>query len=135
MGGCRAIIYACLMRCPNCGYVFPMPKKFYFVPELQQQLSEEDVERYDFLRQKIREAYERNFAPAWAATTYKKHYGYWPPDSWGRGAVFGINPTASQKHSYRQYLKSVAQRKEKSDSWVEHSMYLEFGFLDSALPT
>ncbi len=131
MGGCGAIIYASLIHCPNCKYIFPRPKKFYFVPELQQQLSDEDLERYEEHRQNLRLAYERNFAPGWAASKYRDRYGYWPPDSWGRGAIFGLNPTSKQKDSYLQYLQTVARRKDKSDSWVEDCMYLEFGVIDS----
>ncbi len=127
MGGCGAIIYASLMHCPNCEYAFPRPKKFYFVPELQQQLSDEDLERYEEHRQNLRLAYERNFAPGWASSTYRERYGYWPPDSWSRSAIFGINPTALQQESYRRYLKIIAQRKQKPDSWVERQLYLEFG--------
>lgn len=127
MGGCGAIIYASLTNCPNCGYIFPRPKKFYFVPELQQQLSDEDFECYQIHRHHLRLAYERNFSPGWAANICKDRYGYWPPESWGRGAIFGLNPTAKQQESYRKYLKIVAQRKQKPDSWVEHHMYWEFG--------
>ena len=131
MGGCGAIIYASLIHCPNCKYIFPRPKKFYFVPELQQQLSDEDLERYEEHRQNLRLAYERNFAPGWAASTYRERYGYWPPDAWGRKAIFGLNPIAFQKQSYRQYLETVARRKDKSESWVEDCMYLEFGIISS----
>ncbi len=132
MGGCGAIIYASLIHCPNCKYVFPRPKKFYFVPELQQQLSDEDLECYEFHRQNLGLAYQRNFAPGWAASTYRERYGYWPPDSWGTGAIFGLNPTALQQESYRRYLQMIAQRKQKPDSWVERHMYLEFGVSSSS---
>lgn len=131
-GGCSAILYAFQMRCPNCGYAFPQPKKVYFIPELQQQLSESDFERYEFYRQKIREAYQQNFAPGWAAMTFKERYGHWPPDSWALGAIFGLSPTASQEKSYHRYLQAVAKRKEKSESWVERYMNVEFGFREIA---
>jgi hypothetical protein len=32
-GGCSSILYSFVMGCPNCGYVFPQPKKVYIVPE------------------------------------------------------------------------------------------------------
>ena len=126
-GGCGAIMYASQMSCPHCAYVFPKPKKVYFVPMLQQLLSEEDFERYEFYRQHIRLAYERNFAPGWAAITFKNKYIHWPPEAWASGAVFGEKPTADQQLSYLNYLQAIATRKEKPESWVERYMNLEFG--------
>lgn len=125
--GCGAILYASQMRCPTCGYVFPQQKKVYFVPALQQLLSEDDFERYEFYRQHIRLAYERNFAPGWAAIAFKDKYVHWPPEAWASGAVFGENPTADQRFSYLRYLQAIATRKEKPESWVERYMGLEFG--------
>ena len=125
-GGCGAIIYAAFPKCPECSYVFPLPKKTYYVPSLQQLLSESDLERYDFYRQKIREAYGRKFAPGWAALVFKEQYGHWPPDSWSFGAIFGENPTLADQANYQNYLQPIAERKEKPDSWVKRYMELEF---------
>lgn len=100
----------------------------YFVPTLQQLLSEQDFERYKFYCQHIKTAYQRNFAPGWAAMTFKDRFGHWPPDAWARGAVFGDNPTQVQRGSYYSYLQAIAQRKEKPEAWVQRHMELEFGF-------
>ena len=134
-GGCGAILYASVPRCPQCGYVFPKPKKTYFVPTLQQLISEEDFERYEFYREKIREAYQKNFAPGWAAMTFKERFGHWPPDAWARDAVFGDHPTEVQRLSYKSYLQALAQRKDKPESWIERYMNLEFGAMSVAEPS
>lgn len=128
-GGCSAILYGFQMKCPKCGYVFPPPKKVYLVPELEQLFSEEDIERYTFYRQKLREAYEKNFAPSWAAMVFKERFRveHFPPDAWGRGAIFGNNVIPLQQLSYRNYLSTIARRKDKPSSWVERFMALEFG--------
>lgn len=125
--GCGALIYAFQVQCPHCKYIFPKQQKVYFVPELQQQLSESDFERYELYRQHLRSAYQNNFAPGWAAMNIKDKYGHWPPDAWARGAVFGDNPTPNHKTSYHHYLQAIAQRKEKPETWVERYMCLEFG--------
>lgn len=125
--GCGAIICAAFPKCPECSYVFALPKKLYYVPSLQQLLSESDFERYEFYRQKICEAYERKFAPGWAAVTFKDLYGHWPPDPWSFRAIFGEDSTADDRANYQDYLQAIAQRKEKPNSWVKRYMQLEFG--------
>jgi len=127
-GGCSAILYAIQMKCPHCGYVFLPPPKAFFVPQLEQVLSEEDCEKYEFYRQQIRAAYQQNFAPGWAVKIFQENYGYWPPDSWTCGGVFGDSPTLAHQNSYYGYLKAIAQRKEKPDTWIKRHMELEFGF-------
>lgn len=128
-GGCSAILYGFQMKCQKCGYVFPQPKKVYLVPELEQLLSEEDIERYTFYRQKLREAYEKNFAPSWAAMVFKERFNvdHFPPDAWAKGAIFGSSPIPLQQLSYRNCLSALARRKDKPESWVQRYMALEFG--------
>lgn len=125
--GCGKILYAFVMKCPECGYVFEQPKKVYLVPGLEQLLSESDIERYEFYRKSLRAAYDQNFAPGWAAMNFKERYGYWSPNSWSKGAIFGTKPTLEQQSNYLKYLQAIAQRKEKPLEWVQKQMELEFG--------
>lgn len=127
-GGCGAILYSFQMKCPECGYLFEQPKKVYLVPELEQLLSSEDKERYKFYRSKLREAYQKNFAPGWAAMVFKERYGHWSPDAWAIGAIFGDNPKLEQRTSYLNHLLAIARRLEKPSSWIQRHMELEFGF-------
>lgn len=126
-GGCGAIVYGFQMRCPKCGYSFPQHKKIYLVPELEQMLSEDDFERYEFYRKKLREAYEKNLAPGWAAHSFREKYIHWPPDSWAKGAIFGSNPLPPQQFSYRSHLNTIARLKQKPKTFVQRYMDLEFG--------
>ncbi len=128
--GCGAIIHAAFPKCPECSYTFPLPKRTYYVPSLQQLLSETDFERYQFYRQKIREAYEHNYAPGWAAHTFKDQYGHWAPEPWSYHAIFGEKPTELERASYQTYLQVIAKRKEKPDAWIERYMQLEFGTIN-----
>lgn len=125
--GCGKILYAFTMKCPECGYVFEQPKKVYLVPGLEQLLNEADIKRYEFYRRSLREAYDKNFAPGWAAMHFKERYGYWSPNSWSKGAIFGTKPTTQQRAEYLKYLQAIAQRKEKPQQWVQKQMELEFG--------
>ena len=131
--GCGAVLYAFQTQCPHCKYVFPRPKKVYFIPEIQQQLSESDFERYEFYRQQLRSGYHNNFAPGWAAMTFKEKYGHWPPNAWARQAVFGDSYSPAHQVSYHSYLKALAQRKDKPDCWITKYMEMEFGFINVTL--
>lgn len=126
-GGCSAILYGFQMKCPHCSYVFPQPKKVYLVPELEQLLSEEDIERYQFFREKLRAAYEKNLEPGWAAHRFRERYYHWPPDSWAKSAIFGTHPTPLQQVSYRNHLNAIARSKQKPETWVQRYLDLEFG--------
>lgn len=127
LGGCGAILYSFHMKCPECSYIFEQPKKAYLVPELEQLISSEDRERYEFCRERLRFAYYQGFAPGWAAMVFKERYGHWSPDTWSRGAVFGDNPTSEHQASYHNYLTAIAKRLEKPESWIQRYMNLEFG--------
>lgn len=129
-GGCGAILYAFHMRCYECGYLFEQPKKVYLVPELEQLLSSEDKERYEFYRSKLREAYQKSFAPGWAAMVFKERYGHWSPDVWAIGAIFGDNPKLEQRTYYLNHLSAIAKRLEKPQAWIQRYMNLEFGNVD-----
>lgn len=133
LGGCGVLLYAFQMKCTNCGYLFEQPRKIYLIPELEEVIRKEDQERYKFYRKKLREAFEKNFDPGWAAHVFREKYGHWPPNAWAKGAVFGANPTQLQRSSYHKYLSAIARRKEKPESWSERYMTLEFGFVLSAI--
>lgn len=126
--GCGKILYAFQMQCPECGFLFEQTKKVYLVPQLEQLLSESDIERYEFYREQLRLAYEKNLDPGWAAHVLREKYGHWPPESWAKGAIFGSLPTQYQRTSYQNYLHKLAKRKGKPPVWVQRQMELEFGF-------
>lgn len=134
-GGCGAILYTFYLKCSECGYIFEQPKKVYLLPGLEQLLNEEDRGRYQFYRSKLQEAYQKSFAPGWAAMVFKERYGHWSPDAWATGAIFGDSPTPEQRASYRNYLTAIAKRLEKPSSWVQRHMELEFGFRQAAQNT
>jgi hypothetical protein len=131
-GGCGAILYAFQMKCSECNYIFEQPQQVYLVPELEQLISSEDRERYEFCRERLRFAYYQGFAPGWAAMVFKERYGHWSPDTWSRGAVFGDNPKAEHQASYLNHLTAIAKRLEKPQAWIQRYMNLEFGNVNFA---
>lgn len=123
-GGCGAYIYSFYLQCPHCQYNFDL-QKLITVLGNNRLLSDEDEARLNFYRFKLREAFERNFAPSWAAVKFKHKYGFFPPYDWARGAIFNHQNTSIP--IYRAYLIEAAKRLDKTKDWVEKYLYLEFG--------
>jgi len=87
----------------------------------------EDEAKLTLYRGLLREAFERKYAPSWAAMKFKNKYGYFPPFDWGRGAIFDGNSSGRKK--YERYLKDVALRIKKNKDWVQNYLRLELGNL------
>lgn len=126
-GGCGAILYAFVLSCPHCQHSFEA-QKLTSLLGLQRLLRSEDVELVHFYRQLLKDAYQRNLAPSWAAIQFKDKYGYFPPFDWGRNAVFGEEATAQQFLHYRQHLNAIATRLGKDNAWCERYLSMEFGY-------
>ena len=125
-GGCGAILYAFQMTCPKCGYKFERRVLQEFL-KLTRVMNESDWQKLEVYRSKLREAYQNSYAPSWAAVVFKDNYGFFPPWDWGKGAVFGEQPSDNDKKSYKSHLISVANRKGKDESWSDRYFNLEFG--------
>ncbi len=125
-GGCGAILYAFQMTCPHCGYKFERKILRQFL-NLKRVMGEEDWQKLEVYRSKLREAYENFYAPSWAALVFKDNFGFFPPFDWAKGAVFGTEATEIDKKSYHRYLVSVASRKSKGQDWIDKYFNLEFG--------
>ena len=125
-GGCGAILYAFQMTCPHCGYKFERKLLRNFL-KLARVMNDEDWRRLEVYRAKLREAYQKIYAPTWAAVVFKDDFGFFPPWDWGKGAVFGEQPTDEHRRSYQSHLMAIASRKNKDKDWVEKYFGLEFG--------
>ena len=124
-GGCGAILYSFQMTCPHCGYKFERKILKSFL-KLTRVMNDEDWSRLEIYRAKLREAYEKKYAPGWAAMVFQENFGFFPPLDWGKGAIFGETPSESNKKDYKNYLISVASRKSKDEEWIERYFTVEF---------
>ncbi len=83
-GGCGAYVYSFQMKCPHCSFDFEVNKLIEILGS-SRLISAEDEVKLIFYRSKLREAYQRNYAPSWAAVKFKESYGFFPPFDWARG--------------------------------------------------
>ncbi|MGK7947274.1 MAG: DEAD/DEAH box helicase family protein [Xenococcaceae cyanobacterium] len=123
--GCGAILYAFQMTCPHCGYQFQRKMLSDFL-KLTRVMNDEDWQKLEIYRSKLREAYKKSYAPGWAAKVFQETFGFYPPLDWMKGAVFGENPTEDNKKTYRSHLFYIASRKSKDKEWSERYFNLEF---------
>ena len=126
-GGCGAFLYGFQMRCPECNYKFPELLKLPLIQQLEQLLSQEDKQRFDFYRSKLQFSYQNNYAPGWAAMVFQETYGHFPPDDWARGAIFSESSNLEQQRIYYKYLSTIAKQRQKPESWIKRYMAFEFG--------
>ena len=124
--GCGAILYSSQMVCPQCGYEFQRKRLRNFL-KLARVMNDEDWERLEIYRSKLRQAHQKSYDPAWAAAVFIKNFGFFPPWDWGKGAVFGEQPTDEHRRSYQSHLMEIASRKNKDKDWIEKYFGLEFG--------
>jgi superfamily II DNA or RNA helicase len=124
-GGCSAILYTFQMVCPHCGYHFEI-RRLQLTLGLKQMIRPDDVLRIKFYRAKLKEAFEKNYSPGWAAKIFQELYGHYPPWDWGKGAVFGFESTEVEQEQFKQYLIAIVNRLGKDNSWVERYFQLEF---------
>lgn len=126
---CGALTWIAAPRCLSCGYDFIPPQKLTAIQALERQIRAEDLMKFYFYRQKLVEAFAKNFSPAWAAERWREEFesSTYPPEDWARGAVFGESPTATDKAKYRKYLNIIAAKSHKPKQWVSKYMKCEFG--------
>jgi superfamily II DNA or RNA helicase len=125
--GCGAFLYAFHLRCPECGYQF-LNRKIPILTCLEANLSEVDQQRRCFYRDKLKQAFERQYLPSWAAASYKELYGHWPPFIWALHCLYGEQPRNQDFKHFYAHLRAIAQRKDKDEAWVQQQMLLEFGY-------
>jgi superfamily II DNA or RNA helicase len=125
--GCGAMLYTFHLRCPECGYLFTH-RKIPILTVLEANLNEVDQQRRDLYRDKLKEAFVRNYMPSWAAATYKEQLGHWPPFVWALHCLYGEQPKNRDFKQYYAYLLAIAARKEKDEAWVQQQMLMEFGY-------
>ena len=124
--GCGAILYSFQIVCPHCGYKFERKLLRNFL-KLARVMNDEDWKKLEIYRSKLRQAYQKSYDPAWAAAIFIKNFGFFPPWDWGKGAVFGEQPTDEHRSNYQRHLMAIASRKNKDKDWIEKYFGLEFG--------
>ena len=122
-GGCGAYISSSRLQCPHCNYNFDLEKAISILG-ISRLLSDEDKIRLSFYRSLLREAYQKSYAPSWAAVNFKEKYGFFPPFDWAKKAVFD---DSSSIEDYRRHLSLIAKRLNKKKGWIEKYLQLEFG--------
>jgi hypothetical protein len=115
------MLYTFQLRCPECGYRFTH-LKIPISTCLEANLNELDQQRRTLYRDKLKEAFERNYMPSWAAATYKEQFGHWPPFIWALHCLYSEQPKNRDFKEYYGYLQAIAARKEKDEAWVQQQM-------------
>lgn len=127
--GCGAIVLAFAKACPHCGFKFPTHKEER-TDDFVALLSKEDKGKLKFFHSKLREAFDRGFAPGYAGIKFKEEYsGDFPPNEWMQHAVLGKEPSRDAIANYIAYLWKIADKKDKGAGWVKYWLSMELGVI------
>jgi len=128
---CNRLVWGFVLQCPSCDYQWEMEVQVH-TAELVEVLSEhqQKLPMIEFFRQQRQKAFREAAAPNWAIHVFQEKFGCLPETVWGKGAIFGDEPTLSDKHTYRDYLGAIAQRQGKALPWVIEQFQQEFGAED-----
>jgi hypothetical protein len=141
---CGRVLDVFAQVCP-CGHVFESEgtgkEKVRPVGEMEIIVAPQDRRIYDFYRQKLWDAFDKEYSPEWATMKVKDNFGRYPLQVWARGAV-SESPMGKlfvTKERYIKYLKGIVDKKQSdpelsedkkaryNDKWIQRHFYNEFG--------
>ncbi len=132
--GCGALLRNTVKVCPRCNYEFAVEveethedHRLKPSEELIRLLAKDDIPKFQFFRDALKLAYASRYYPGYAANKFKDRYGYYPPNGWALGAVFGDQPTKDDRTNYRAYLTETIRRLGKPTKQVNWYFESEFG--------
>lgn len=152
---CGHIDYAFHLKCPNCGYEFPVPKKEMAVGDMVLLVRDGEEDLFVAFQEFVRQAYITGKAPSSAvyqvnerckahpaiqraqSKTIKGKPGTWyPRKEWYYHAVFE-KPCLEDTQAYMKYLQACAAKytQPKPQWWFDNQMKREFGENWQSLPS
>ncbi len=127
---CLEVIYAFLMICPHCGYVFESEKKNK-VPrkgKLEEILSPDQRKHFKYLRQLIVDFYNKQYNNMDIDLAFMQKWGYPAPEDWYDGALFDDRHhwEVDVQIYYRYLLEALPGGSVQKREWIEKSIRREF---------
>ena len=123
---CQQLILGTLSVCSNekCRYNFPPKYELHDPKKLKQFIPESSLDKYKHYQKLIKQAYHNQNSFVDADNLFKSTYGYYPPTSWRKSAIFGENPSEAERQNYLDYLNLlVKQHQIKTPNWVEDNCW------------
>ena len=129
---CTRIVLTFVTECPDCRYQWPT-EPYVCADDMVELLSDEQLRHVQeekmrrFFKVQRRETFEEGHAPSWTRKIFFQTFSKWPKEEWYRNAVFGPAPTEDDAQAYKAYLMAIAQKHQRSLSWVLNEFQKEFG--------
>jgi superfamily II DNA or RNA helicase len=127
---CHAMIHLMAKICPECGYEFAGQKEDWTEdnqdgPQFGEILTEEELKQLRYIRQQMKRKFTMGQNPSRVKSLFWKKFGYFAPDEWFVGAIFGMKNVYANEQIYLDFLKSIRPNAPKA--WIKYMMELEFG--------
>lgn len=126
---CHAMIPIFSRICPECGFEFLGEAEEEDdgddMPQFGELLTEEEQKHLRYIRQQMKTAHTKGRNPARVTKLFHDKFGYFAPEEWFVGAIFGMKNPEANKQIYRNYLQLI--RPEAPQAWFDYMLKLEFG--------
>ncbi len=129
---CSRLVLTFVTECPDCRYQWPV-EPVVCTDDMVELLSDEQLRHVQddkmrrFFKTQRRKTFEECHAPSWTRKVFFQTFSKWPKEEWYFGGVFGPAPTDEDARAYKAYLLAIAQKHERSLSWVLNEFQKEFG--------
>ncbi|MEO0490563.1 MAG: helicase-related protein, partial [Cyanobacteria bacterium J06659_2] len=129
---CTRIVLTFVTECPDCRYEWPT-EPYVCADDMVELLSDEQLHHVQeekmrrFFKIQRRKTFEEQHTPSWTRKIFFQTFSKWPKEEWYRNAVFGPDPTEENAIAYKDYLVAIAQKHQRSLSWVFNEFQKEFG--------
>ena len=128
---CHEMIPVFCKICPECGYEFSGDGDDDDEPDsgeppiFGELLDEQELRQLRYIRSQMKRAYKAGRNPARIKMLFREKFGYFAPDDWFVGAIFGGKNSTANKAIYLDFLYQLRPNAPKP--WIRYMMELEFG--------
>ncbi|HEY9660529.1 MAG TPA: DEAD/DEAH box helicase family protein, partial [Allocoleopsis sp.] len=105
---CNRLVWGFVMQCPDCGYQWESQPQVH-TEELVEVLSDyqQKLPMIEYYREQRKKMMEAGDSPPWIKHLFYVKFNCFPESAWGRGAIFGDDPSIEDKYTFREYLTQI----------------------------
>ncbi|MGL5059195.1 MAG: DEAD/DEAH box helicase, partial [Microcoleus sp.] len=105
--GCEIFLYNFVMKCPQCGYLFPPKESVSHLGQLKLLMPDNELEKYQFYQNLRKQTFKAKLPMDSAITKYHGKYNKYPDEDWSFAAIFGTEPSLKNALDLKKYCDEL----------------------------